>query len=169
MRSIIADVIEAEGGYVDNPEDRGGPTKFGITQASLSSYRGFTATVDDVKGLSRDEAEKIYELCYWNTMRLNRVRSRKVALVLFHFGVNFGPKTAIRLLQETLNVAVDGVLGNETDAAISRTSERGLCLSLTHRAVLKYSSIVEKYPSQRFFLGGWINRAFALLQKTVGV
>src|SRR5262245_28219558 len=61
---IIDDILRREGGYVNNPADRGGPTNFGITQATLADWRGHAVSADDVKNMSRDEAEKIYEARY---------------------------------------------------------------------------------------------------------
>jgi len=161
-------VLKSEGGYVDNPLDHGGPTNFGITIETLSAYRGVACSAEDVKALTKNEAAKIYELKYWNTMRLDRVRAQKVALILFDLGVNMGPSIAIRMLQETLNesfkekLTVDGVLGNRTDVAISTAPETALCRKLIQKAQARYAAICVSNPSQLVFLRGWLNRTFAL-------
>lgn len=168
LEGCLEHVFAREGGFVNLPADRGGPTNFGITQDTLSAYRGVLATVEDVKNLTQDEAAKIYELRYWNTMRLDRIQRQRIALILFGLGVNMGPAAAIRLLQMTLNehfrekLSVDGVLGNHTDVAISTAPEAKLCRKLIQAAQLRYAAICVSDASQLVFLKGWLNRTFAL-------
>ena len=57
---MIDDMIGREGGFVDHPADRGGPTRFGITQATLARSLGRVATPLDVETLSLDQARQIY-------------------------------------------------------------------------------------------------------------
>ena len=61
---IIDGIIKREGGYVNNPADRGGPTKFGITLKTLKAWRGSPVTAWGVEGLGEDEAREIYESEY---------------------------------------------------------------------------------------------------------
>lgn len=160
--------LAREGGYSNRAADKGGPTNFGITQAALSDYRGVPCSADDVKNLTRDEAEKIYELKYWNVMRLDRIRNAKIALILFDFGVNAGPATSIRLLQSVLNesfsekLAVDGVLGNSTDVCVATANPAKLTRKLIQGIQKHYVNICLRNPSQMEFLAGWMNRSFAL-------
>jgi lysozyme family protein len=62
---MIHDVIRREGGFVDHPADRGGPTKFGITQKTLSRALGRQATTEDVRRLTREIAAEIYRRTYY--------------------------------------------------------------------------------------------------------
>ena len=66
--TVIDDLFESEGGYVDNPKDPGGCTSMGITIGTLKDWRGEPVTCDDVRALSRDEASKIYFAKYWNAL-----------------------------------------------------------------------------------------------------
>ena len=63
---LIPNVIVREGGYVNHPNDRGGPTNWGITQNTLTRWSGSNATIDDVKNLSKDVAAKIYKAFYFD-------------------------------------------------------------------------------------------------------
>lgn len=171
--SCLSHTLKIEGEeFVNHPVDRGGATKFGITKATLSSYRGVEVSDKDVFDLTLEEAAKIYELRYWNTMRLDRVRSKDVALILFDQGVNAGPTTAVKLLQKVLNesfrekLLVDGVLGNKTDVAIATAPEAKLCRKLIQAAQLRYVDICVSNPSQLVFLKGWLNRTFFLQEQT---
>ncbi len=161
-------IFNIEGGFVDLPEDHGGPTNFGITQDILSRYRGFPATPNAVKNLSKDEASKIYELIFWNAVGLNRIQSYKIALFLFDQCVNLGPRDAIKLLQRVLNssfsanLTIDGVLGQKTDAAICYSFEIRLIQELLQAAQMHYLDLALKDPKQFIFLKGWINRTHLL-------
>ena len=58
---IIEEVLEAEGGFVNDPDDKGGATNFGVTQQSYSNFLGSPASVDDVRNMTRDEAKECYK------------------------------------------------------------------------------------------------------------
>ena len=162
-------IFKIEGGFVNHISDRGGATNFGITAKTLADYRGVEkCSQDDVLKITKNDAAKIYELKYWNTMRLDRIRNKKIALILFDHGVNSGPISSIKLLQEVLNdsfgesLLVDGVLGNKTDASISKSDGSRLCRKLIQKIQTRYVAICQKNPEQLVFLMGWLNRTFWL-------
>lgn len=64
VEDILDAILAAEGGFVDDPEDLGGTTNFGITKATLEAYRGHPVTVEDVRNLPRAEAREIYRKNY---------------------------------------------------------------------------------------------------------
>ena len=119
MTDAIDDIIRVEGGYVNDPVDKGGPTKYGITQKTLSQYLGRQASIDDVKNLTKETAREIYERHYLTGPRINTLPS-PIKEQILDIGVNSGPKTAIKMLQRVLNAAgfgpvtVDGVIGPMT-------------------------------------------------------
>lgn len=169
----LAHVLKTEGGYVDHPEDKGGPTNFGITIQTLRDYSGLPSIPTSmIKSLTLEHATRIYEQKYWNTMRLDRVRSERLCLVLFDQGVNAGPVTAVQMLQQVLNehfaekLTVDGVIGNRTDAAIATAPENRLIRKFLQQAQDRYATICVKNPSQIVFLKGWLNRTHALQDAT---
>lgn len=166
-------VLEREGGFVNHPLDNGGPTNFGITLQTLADYSGLPSLpIEAIKNLTREHAARIYEFKFWNTMKLDRVRSQNLCLILFDQGVNCGPVTAIKMLQEVLNesfsenLLVDGDLGNKTDVAIATAHEARLCRKLIQKAQSRYAALCVKNPAQLVFLGGWLNRTFALQDAT---
>ncbi|MFZ3485014.1 glycoside hydrolase family 108 protein [Sphingomonas sp. 3-13AW] len=172
---LVAEVIAREGGYVDHPADRGGPTNWGITEqvARAYGYRG------DMRSLPRATAAEIYRKRYWTAPGFDKVATRAADLAaeLFDAGVNMGPAQAGKFLQRALNllnsegrtypdVAVDGGIGLLTLAALDaylrqRNNAEG-------RAVLlwlvrsfrtgRYAEIAEANKSQEAFLYGWIAR-----------
>lgn len=117
----LAEVLRLEGGYADDPRDPGGPTKFGITRATLSHALGRPATAEDVAALSPERAGDIYRQAYWAPVRCGELPAG-LDLVVFDAAVNMGPPTAARLLQQALAVEPDGVVGAATLAAAARAS-----------------------------------------------
>lgn len=109
-------VLAQEGGYSDHPDDPGGATMMGITQATLAGWRGTPVTKADVRALARDEAAAIYRARYWNAVRGDELPAG-LDLAVFDFAVNSGASRAVRALQRALGVTVDGLIGPETLAA----------------------------------------------------
>lgn len=108
-----------EGGYVNASTDRGGPTKYGITHATLAAYRGVRAvTAAQVKALTLAEAEAIYRKNYWGPSG-GDVLPVGLDYAAFDFGVNSGPSRAVRTLQQVVGVAADGKIGPKTLAAVN--------------------------------------------------
>lgn len=158
-------VFAREGGFVFHPLDRGGPTKFGVTQRILGQFRNALVSDQDVKDLTQDEARKVYASMFWNAAKLERVRDADTALILFDFAIHAGPETAIKLLQRVLNrnfsekLIVDGDLGNKTFTALCTSSEPRLNRKLIQAMQTHYVRIVELNSTQLVFLEGWVNRS----------
>lgn len=127
--NCLAFVLEEEGGYADMPGDPGGATNMGITRATLSAWRGKPVTKDDVLSLEREEAAAIYEANYWNAISGDELPAG-VDLALFDDAVNSGPRQAVRDLQRALDVAVDGIIGPITLAAIEAAAPADLVAGL---------------------------------------
>lgn len=103
-------ILYAEGGYTAGlPNDPGGETNFGVSKR-------YHPTVD-IKNLTRDAALDILKREYWDINKLHLLPAG-VAIMMWDAGILQGPKTAVRILQSTVGVVVDGVLGAATaDAA----------------------------------------------------
>lgn len=107
---------QSEGGFVNRKTDKGGPTNMGITLTRLSQERGYQCTIQDLKNLTREEANKIYKSGYWDTVKADDLPSG-LDYAVYDFYVNSG-SWAIRILQRTLGVNEDGVIGSVTMKAI---------------------------------------------------
>lgn len=163
---MIENIIRREGGFVNHPLDRGGATNFGITQQALSLYLGRAASVQEVRGTSRDLARTIYEQNYFLKPGVQRLPERIQAFV-FDSAVNHGPRRAIRFVQHACNDAgfgpidMDGLIGAQTIRAAASADEsmkEAFLQALVKRRRDFYYRIVEKDPSQEVFLLGWLNR-----------
>ena len=113
---LLDELLDREGGYVDHPMDRGGPTKFGITLETLRDVRR-PAPVDalDVYGLSRIEAKDIYRRRYvYDPGYAEAIADDRLLALVVDYAVHSGPGKATKALQRALGVTDDGVLGSQT-------------------------------------------------------
>lgn len=167
VESMIDDILRREGGYVNHPADRGGPTKFGITQKTLTRYLGHAALASEVRDLSEDVARDIYERNYFFGPRIDRL-PEEIQPFIFDCAVNHGPRRAIKFVQSVCNLAgyqpalsVDGAMGPNTRRAAFWAQEalgENFLPSLLEERRNFYRVIVETSPSQAVFLDGWMNR-----------
>ena len=173
IKSLIDGLIEREGGYVNHPADRGGPTCFGITEAVARAH-GYAGAMPR---LPRDEAARIYRRLYWLRPRFDEVgkRSERIAAELFDTGANMGPAVAATFLQRALtalnrnandypDLAPDGRIGPQTlaalDAFLARRGqadgERILLRALEALQGERYLRLAERRPANEAFLYGWL-------------
>lgn len=108
---VFSLLLGHEGGYVDDPNDRGGETKYGISKRSYPKV--------DIRGLTLEGAKAIYAADYWRPIRGDELPIG-LALLVFDSAVNNGVGAAIRWLQRAAGVPVDGVFGPRTIAAAVR-------------------------------------------------
>lgn len=159
-----------EGGYSNDPDDPGGETNFGITQADLNEHmKDITSFPSNVKDLTKIEAEYFYKVVYWDKYNYNAINSLSIATKLFDMCVNMGAHEAHELAQRALgycgysSLAVDGILGGHTLAAINEVClhgrEEDLMNELINEAKWFYEHLVEEKPVLKKFLNGWIDRA----------
>lgn len=170
--TLVDAVIDREGGYVNHPADRGGPTRWGITQA-VARAQGYTGAMCD---LPRADAAAIYRRLYWLRPAFDRVATRapRIAAELFDTGVNMGTATATGFLQRALNalnrtardypdIAVDRAIGPRTLSALDgfltvrgRAGETVLLRAMEALQGERYIALAERRPSQEAFLYGWL-------------
>lgn len=154
--------------YTDRPDDDGGPTKFGITLATLRQWdlmRGVANTQpSDVEVLTRDEAEQIYQEFFWKALALDRVTAQAPATAIFDLAVNLGERNAVIVAQRALGVRVDGVLGSITISKIEVLDSKHFIPLLIEQAAGYYAERVQLKPSNLSNLKGWIARAVRLLE-----
>lgn len=170
----IEALIDREGGYVDHPADRGGPTRFGITEQIARAY-GYRGPMSD---LPRGTAAAIYRERYWTGVRFDEVFLvfPRTAVEMFDTGVNMGQAVAARFLQRALNllnrqsrdypdIKVDGQVGRLTIASLSAFKKRRgaageevLLKALECQQGARYMDLAEKDASQEAFLFGWLDK-----------
>lgn len=179
IETLIDDVIAREGDYVNHPADRGGATRWGITQA-VARAQGY---VGDMRALPRDTAADIYRRVYWTTPRFEQIarRAPRIAAELFDTGVNMGTGTAIGFLQRALNalnraardypdIVIDRAIGPATLHALDGLlrargprSETVLLRAIEALQGERYIALAERRPSQEAFLYGWLANRIGLI------
>lgn len=125
--ACIAEVLRHEGGYVDDPRDAGGATNMGITQSTLSAWRGRSVTKAQVKALTKAEAIDIYRANYWNAVKGDDLPGG-LDMVTFDACVNSGASRASKWTQQAVGAAADGKIGPNTLAA-ARQADQGAAIN----------------------------------------
>ncbi|HEY4031991.1 MAG TPA: glycosyl hydrolase 108 family protein [Caulobacteraceae bacterium] len=149
----LAEVLRLEGGYVDDPRDPGGATRFGVTLAVLAQARGRPCSAEDVAALTTTEAAQIYRARYWGPAGCGGLAAG-LDLAAFDAAVNMGPATAARLLQAALGVAADGDVGALTLAAATRRTPGETIRTLCGLRRRRYRALAGFAAFGR----GWLNR-----------
>lgn len=154
---VIERVLEHEGGYVNDPSDPGGETKYGISKRSYPWV--------DIASLTLSDAREIYKRDYWEKFRINQIHSPAVAAKLLDMAVLMGGVRATEKFQFALRacgqpVKVDGYIGPQTLAAAKRVSEEALLAALRSEAAGHYRLLAERNPRLERFLKGWLTRAY---------
>ena len=157
-------VFAVEGGYSDDPRDPGGPTRFGVTQATLARARGRPVSAEEVKALGRDEAADIYRHLYWDAVRGDELPAG-VDLAVFDGAVNAGPRRAVLLLQKALGVQQDGVIGPLTlEAALG--ADPSTLISRYSAARLAW---LRSLPGWKTFGRGWSRRVAEIERRALAL
>lgn len=144
-------VLRIEGGYVNDKNDKGGETKYGISQKAFPDLK--------IVDITLEQAKEIYRKNYWDVCRCDELPP-SFDIAVFDCAVNQGPKKAIILLQRALGVQDDGVIGKITIDACAAADEPEMRKFLLER-LYEYA----KLEDFKHFGKGWFNR----IKKLAGV
>ncbi len=159
-------ILSFEGGYVNDPKDRGGATNKGVTIATWKA-QGYDKDGDgdidvaDLKKITDADATAIMKRNYWNRWKADEIKSQSVANMLVDWVWSSG-KHGIVIPQKLLGVTADGIVGNKTLAALNAAAPEDLFNRLKERRLQFVKGIVSSKPSQRRFLKGWMRRLNAI-------
>lgn len=134
------------GGYVNDPNDAGGETKYGISKAAYPAV--------DIANLTLEGAQAIYLSDYWNLNKCDKM-PWAIGWVVFDCAVNHGPKNAARFLQIALNVPADGNMGPQTLNAAGKAKQP---LNVARDMTLARRDFVEELHNYDHFKNGWNRR-----------
>ncbi|CAH6246551.1 glycoside hydrolase family 108 protein [Klebsiella pasteurii] len=162
----LAFVLAREGGYVNDPTDKGGETKYGISDKRDGLADGKTDVDGDgkpdtrIKDLTEEQAGQIYFRDYWYPSYCSEWPDG-ISLFIFDSAVQHSPKKAIQLLQQAVGFtgkAVDGIVGKDTRAAVTSADAEWLLTRCFLRRSRYYAEIIKANSSQGKYLNGWFNR-----------
>jgi len=140
-----------EGGWSDDPMDRGGRTKYGISEAAHPDV--------DIESLTWEQARAIYRTEYWMRYGCDRMPDR-VNVVLFDTVVQHGGSTGVVMLQEVVGAHMDGIVGVRTVERVCAANAP--VRKLIARRLAYYEAIIVNDSSQARFRNGWYNRMVSL-------
>lgn len=183
VEQIAAQIVAREGGWVDDPDDPGGATNFGVTIGTLQRLGldldgDGDADVDDLSLLTADQAAGIFLDHYYRAPGIDRL-PRPLQASVFDMNVNAG-RNAVRILQQVLNdfgqpVDVDGVLGPHSWSAAHRVWQQAAGYLVDAYAIARrdyYYALGDARPVLRKYArrqdggkGGWILRAEAFMSQ----
>lgn len=154
--------------YVNDPEDSGGPTKFGITQKAYISFLGRWVTPEEIAALTELDAYAFYQARYWSPLLCDQILDAAVAIALFDTAVLYGVGTATLLAQKALvfcgaQLKFDGLMGDKTITAFNLAKREDFIPALRQFVRQRIDSVIKLDPKNERFRDGWENRANRLL------
>lgn len=171
---MIARLIEHREGRAptDDPDDRGGPTRYGITRAALEEWNRLVPErrIADAGRVDEDAAAEIYDRVYLRHYRIAEIADALLRESVFDAAVNQGPAVAVRLLQGAMldagigGIALDGRLGPVTLGKLNAAPRAVLVMIaelFVDRRRRRYDALIAGNPGQAKFRNGWYRRAEA--------
>lgn len=169
-------VLSHEGGLVNDRDDRGGITNYGVSLRYLqdtsllhpNNFAHFDFNNDgkidgkDIRLMSKDQASHLYEEYWWKKYGYGKIKSQIIATKMLDIAINMGHRQATIAIQRAIRatsgtkIEEDGLLGPETIDAINKCDDKILLAAFRSEAASIYRSIAT--PK---YLAGWLNRAYA--------
>lgn len=152
FNKAVRKTILHEGGatYTNDPDDPGGETKFGISKRSFPHV--------NIRELTQATAIEIYRKNYWAPIQADQIKSNVVAETIFDTAVNMGVRTTIKLVQTTLDIKVDGIIGKQTLGAVNKVDGDLFLAQFVITKIARYATLCNRNRRLKKYLLGWINR-----------
>ena len=158
----------ADGKVSNDKDDRGGITKYGVCLRFLKSIRA-GVNADTIRNLTKKEATDIFHSEFWDKCRCDELPDR-IAFALYDTAVNVGNKQAVKFLQRALGIKDDGIIGTDTVYFAKNCDVDEVLADFLDQRRAFYRHLADKYPTDKKFLNGWLNRVDALsVALSVGV
>lgn len=178
FEQAIKTVLHHEGGFVNDPVDPGGATNFGVSIRYLKQRGDLDGDgvldgdldgdgdidVDDIKNMTRAQAEDLYRTGFWNKHKLDSIDEYIIAERVFDMVVNMGPRQAGKVVQRACNyfgkgLVVDGIMGPASFGAINSLNAQKLLREIRFNHADFYLNLIERRPALAKFRDGWLRRA----------
>jgi lysozyme family protein len=163
FENFAGKLLRLEGGYVNHPLDKGGPTKYGVILSVWQEHghdKDGDGDIDaeDIKKLTEEDARYIAKKIFWDYFLADHISNESVAEFIVDWGYNSGRKTVAKIVQRLVNVEVDGTVGIQTLRAINSTDQERLFNLLKIERKVFLNNIIRRKPDQIVFYDGWMNR-----------
>lgn len=146
-----------EGGFADDPYDKGGATNKGVTIGTFRQYFGKCQTVEDLKNITDAQWFYIFKQGFWDRWKADRIVSQSIANLVVDWVYNSG-SLGITKVQSLLGVKVDGIVGDKTLAAIN-SKDPLTTFNQIHEARDKFYRGLSGFSR---YGKGWLNRNNAI-------
>jgi len=169
----IEKTLKYEGGYSNNPKDPGGETYLGWSRANhpndpvwlmidkAKAIPNFPNHLDSDPSI-REAIKNSYRLEYWNKMQGDSIGNQLVADSMFDYAVNAGVSTSVALAQLVLDIASDGIMGEQTLQSINNAVPETFLGTFALAKIVRYVGIVKQRPTSQQFFYGWVKRSLNL-------
>lgn len=164
IENLAPFILSFEGGFVNDPSDRGGATNQGVTLTTWRSV-GYDKDgdddidVDDLRLITPyDVIDKVLRPHYWDKCKADQIEDQSVANMLVDWAYNSGVGTAAKAIQRIVGCTADGIIGKVTLAAINKREPRSLFDDLKTARRLFIDRIIEARPEQEKYRHGWMRR-----------
>lgn len=158
LSTALKFTLRWEGGFVNHPDDPGGATNKGVTQAVYDSYRRSKGQPkQSVRQISDDEVHDIYETRYWQAAKCPDL-GVDLDTVQFDTAVNMGVGRAIKFMQKSTGCKPDGAWGPITAAAVANCDPGATLIAYCNTREAFYKGLVRRRPKMKVFMRGWMNR-----------
>jgi lysozyme family protein len=155
--SSFAKVIQSEGGYVNDPADRGGETNLGVTIGAWGAYINRAIQPGEMAKLTKSDVKPFYKSMYWDKVRGDDLPAG-VDYAVFDFAVNAGVARAAKFLQRAVGAVDDGVVGSGTLDRVAKIDPAVLLKNFADQKQRFYNGLATTNPTQQKFLKGWLAR-----------
>lgn len=163
-------MLTHEGGYSNDPDDLGGETYKGISRTSHPDWLGWPIidthknkpdflTILEKDVVLKKDVEVFYWTNFWLPIKAYEIQNQTTADSIFDFAVNAGIKTSARLVQSIVGTKADGIIGDQTLKKLNSLDFGYFQPAFTVGKISHYIAIIQKRPTNKKYLYGWIIRA----------
>ena len=145
-------VLKSEGGYINHPSDPGGMTNLGVTKRVWEEYTGHEADEKEMRSLTPEKVAPLYEQRYWRPC-YGEILPRGLDFLCFSFGVNAGCGRSVKVLQSSLGLVSDGIIGPRVREKIGNSNIADIIKGFSESRREYYKSL-----NKPVFEKGWLNR-----------
>jgi lysozyme family protein len=175
FENYIKRILQNEGSkYTNDPNDPGGPTKWGIALKFIKDdIKGLDIDIDidddgdidsiDIQNLTEANAIAIYRNKYWDK-NLEKVLDCSKSIKILDMRINLGIVTTNKIVQKALvnlgyNLVIDGKIGPKSIAAIEDADKDAFVNELKDLQWDRYQMLIEKNSKLAVYKKGWYNRS----------
>ena len=159
-------ILKFEGGFVNDPRDRGGATNKGITIATFRQFFGASATIDQLKNITDAQWDKVFTTGFWKPCAADFIKDQHVADIIVDWAWASGPVNAKKRVQQALALTPDGQFGQHTVTVLNTDSSAYIKILKARFDFIDAN--IKAYPGNAAFRKGW-ERRIAELAASAGI